>query len=72
MATTHKIAEFDLVELREAFETAPAGATGGVLDLFDGDMAMVEFTSLPADLGLDRLLVVPIAKLRVIEPARRS
>lgn len=66
-----EIAEFDLVELREDFETAPAGATGGVLDIFDGDMAMVEFTSLPADLGVDRILVVPIDKLRVIEPAHR-
>jgi hypothetical protein len=66
-----EIAEFDMVELREDFETAPAGATGGVLDIFDGDMAMVEFTSLPADLGLDRILVVPIDKLRVIEPAHR-
>lgn len=66
-----KVAEFDLVELREDFETAPAGAKGGVLDIFEGDMAMVEFTSLPADLGLDRLLVVPIDKLRVVEPARR-
>lgn len=69
----HEIAEFDLVELREDFESAPAGATGGVLDLFDaGRMAMVEFTSLPADLGVDRILVVPIDKLRVITPARRS
>jgi len=66
-----EIAEFDMVELREDFEAAPAGSTGGVLDIFDGNMAMVEFTSLPADLGLDRILVVPIDKLRVIQPAHR-
>jgi hypothetical protein len=66
-----KVAELDLVELREDFEAAPAGATGGVLDIFDGDRAMVEFTSMPADLGLDRILVVPIDKLRVVEPAHR-
>ncbi len=66
-----KVAELDLVELREDFETAPAGATGGVLDIFDGERAMVEFTSMPADLGLDRILVVPIDKLRVVEPAHR-
>jgi hypothetical protein len=71
MASTREIAEFDMVELCEDFETAPAGATGGVLDIFEGNTAMVEFTSLPADLGLDRLLVVPLDKLRVIEPARR-
>lgn len=35
-------------------------------------MAMVEFTSMPAERDLDRLLVVPTEKLRVIEPARRS
>jgi hypothetical protein len=70
MATMRKVAEFDLVELREDFETAPAGATGGVLDIFEGDMAMVEFTSLPADLGLDRILVVPTNRLRIVEPAR--
>ena len=66
-----KVAELDLVELREDFETAPAGATGGVLDVFGGDRAMVEFTSMPADLGLDRILVVPIDKLRVVESAHR-
>lgn len=66
-----EVAEFDLVELREDFKTAPAGATGGVLDIFDRDTAMVEFTSLPANLGLDRILVVPIDKLRVVEPAHR-
>jgi hypothetical protein len=42
-----------------------------VLDLFDGDMAMVEFTSMPADLGLDRILVVPTDRLRIVEPAPR-
>ena len=71
MANAGEISEFDLVELRESFETAPAGATGGVLDLFDGDMAMVEFTSMPADLGLDRILVVPTDRLRIVEPAPR-
>jgi hypothetical protein len=66
------IGELDIVELLEDFETAPAGATGGALDLFDdGRMAMVEFTSMPAELDLDRLLVVPTDKLRVIEPAER-
>lgn len=66
------IAELDLVELREDFETAPAGATGGVLDLFGDNMAMVEFTSLPADLGVDRILVVPLDKLRIVERAPRA
>jgi hypothetical protein len=71
MATVHEIAELDIVELREAFETAPAGARGGVLDVLGEGKAMVEFTSLPAELGVDRVLVVPLGKLRVIEPAHR-
>jgi len=41
-----------------------------VLDLLGEGKAMVEFTSLPAELGVDRILVVPLDKLRVIEPAR--
>lgn len=71
MATVHEIAELDIVELREDFETAPVGARGGVLDVLGEGRAMVEFTSLPADLGVDRILAVPLDKLRVIEPARR-
>lgn len=71
MATMRAIAEIDMVELREDFETAPAGATGGVLDLLGDEMAMVEFTSLPADLGVDRILVVPLDKLSVVEPSHR-
>jgi len=67
----HEIAELDIVELREDFETAPAGARGGVLDVLGEGRAMVEFTSLPAELGVDRVLVVPLDKLRVTEPARR-
>lgn len=67
----HEIAELDIVELREDFEAAPAGAKGGVLDLLGEGRAMVEFTSLPAELGVDRVLVVPLDKLRVIEPAHR-
>jgi len=72
MTTVREIAELDIVELREDFETAPRGATGGVLDIFEDGMAMVEFTSLPAEMGLDRILVVPLAKLRVVEHAHRS
>lgn len=42
-----------------------------MLDILGEDRAMVEFTSLPAELGVDRILAVPLDKLRVIEPARR-
>lgn len=71
MATVHETAELDIVELREEFETAPAGARGGVLDILGEGRATVDFTSLPAEPGVDRILVIPLDKLRVIEPARR-
>jgi hypothetical protein len=32
---------------------------------------MVEITSLPGEMDIDRIIVVPFAKLRVVEPARR-
>lgn len=42
-----------------------------MLDVLGEGRALVEFTSLPAELAVDRILVVPLDKLRVIEPARR-
>ena len=67
-----EITEYDIVELREDFEAAPAGARGGVDKVFDDGHAMVEFTSMPAEMSLDRILVVPIDKLRLVEHARHS
>jgi hypothetical protein len=61
----HEIATYDLVELTEPIEDVPAGARGGVLELRDGDRAMVEITSLPLD-AVDRIIFVPRAKLRRI------
>jgi hypothetical protein len=73
MTTTKNIAELDIVELREDFESAPAGARGGVIDIFDGGRtAMVEFTDLPGEMDIDKILVVPLVKLRVVEPAHRG
>jgi len=42
MAVAHKIAAFDVVELTERVDDAPAGARGGVLELCEGDMPMIE------------------------------
>jgi hypothetical protein len=68
MAVAHKITAFDLVELTETVEDAPAGARGGVLELRDGDTAMIEVTK--PDLGpAARIVFAPLSKLRVIEPA---
>lgn len=72
MATVHEIGASDLVELTEPVDGAPAGARGGVDKVFGDGRAMVELTSLPAEMGLDRILVIPLSKLRVIEPARHS
>ena len=66
MSVTHEIALYDTVELIVDVEAAHAGARGGVVELLDGDMAMVEVTTMPAELLLDRIVVVPLAKLRCV------
>jgi len=70
MAATKHIAAHDIVELAEAVEHAPAGARGGVLDLFPDNKAMIEITSMPGEMDIDRIVVAPLEKLRVVDPAR--
>jgi hypothetical protein len=71
MAVAHKVAAFDIVELTESVEDAPAGARGGVLELRDGDTAMIEVTE--PELGpAARIVFAPLGKLRVIESAHRG
>jgi len=64
MATRHEIATFDRVELSERIDDVPAGARGGVLDLRDEDIAMVEITDPPLD-AVDRILFAPVSQLRL-------
>jgi hypothetical protein len=64
MPAIHEITLFDMVELTEAVETAPTGSRGGVVELLGDDKAMVEVTSMPPEPLLDRIVVVPLAKLR--------
>jgi hypothetical protein len=64
MPAIHEITLFDTVELIDAVETAPAGSRGGVVELLDQDKAMVEVTTMPVEHLLDRIVVVPLAKLR--------
>ncbi len=64
MPATREITLYDTVELTVDVETAPAGARGGVVELLDGDKAMVEVTTMPSEPLLDRIVVVPLAKLR--------
>jgi hypothetical protein len=64
MPATHEITLYDTVELTADVEAAPAGSRGGVVELLDGDRAMVEVTTMPTEPLLDRIVVVPLAKLR--------
>lgn len=70
MAITHEIADFDIVELTEPIEDAPAGAKGGVLEIYREGVAMVEI--LEPELGAAaRIVFVPLDKLRhTTRPAR--
>jgi hypothetical protein len=63
MAPVREIAAFDRVELIEPVDDAPAGARGGVLELRDGDTAMVEIVTPVLDPAA-RTIFVPLDKLR--------
>jgi hypothetical protein len=54
------------VELTEAVDAAPAGARGGITDLLAGGKAILELTSLPLEPVLERIVVVPVAKVRLL------
>jgi hypothetical protein len=67
MAVIREIAAFDLVELAEPVDAAPAGARGGVLEISPDGTAMVEVTD-PELEGLERIVFCPVSALR---PASR-
>lgn len=52
------------VELTEAVDAAPAGARGGITDVLEGGRVIVELTSMPLEPILDRIVIVPVGKLR--------
>ena len=69
MAATREIAAFDLVELIEPVDAAPAGARGGVLEIDSDGTAMVEITEPELELelefeGMERIVFCPISGLR--------
>jgi hypothetical protein len=66
MAVVREITAFDRVELLEPVDDVPAGARGGVLELRDGDTAMVEITSPEFDPAA-RIIFVPLAMLRRVD-----
>ena len=63
MAVTREITDFDIVELTQAVDDAPAGAKGGVLEIYREGVAMVEI--LEPELGAAaRIVFVPVDTLR--------
>lgn len=66
MAVVGEIAAFDRVELIEPIDDAPAGARGGVLEMRDGNTAMVEITTPELDAAA-RVVFVPLEKLRRVD-----
>jgi len=64
MPALREITTYDLVELTEPVEGIPAGARGGILELREGDTAMVEITSEASLDAADRVIFVPLTKLR--------
>ncbi len=64
MPAVREITTLDLVELTEPVDGVAAGSRGGVLELRDGDVAMIEITSMPLEPILDRIVFVPLSKLR--------
>jgi hypothetical protein len=66
MATVREIAIGDLVELTEAVDAAPAGARGGITDVLGEGKVIVELTSMPPEPILDRIVIVPVDKLRFL------
>jgi hypothetical protein len=66
MATARDISIGDPVELVEAAETAPAGARGGITDVLDNGMVIVELMTMPLEPVLDRVVVVKPGQLRFL------
>lgn len=71
MAIAHKITPFDIVELTERVDDAPAGARGGVLELYRPEVAMIEVLE-PELGGAERIIFAPLDKLRVVKPSAKS
>jgi hypothetical protein len=66
MAVAREIAIGERVELAEPVDRAPAGAKGGITDVLRDGKVIVELTSLPPEPVLDRIVVVPVGKLRFL------
>lgn len=71
MAITREINEFDIVELTERVDDAPAGARGGVLEFYTPETAMLEILE-PELNAAARIVFAPLDKLRLVKPAAKS
>jgi hypothetical protein len=71
MAIADRINPFDIVELTERVDDAPAGARGGVLELYTPEVAMVEVLE-PKLNAAARIVFVPLDKMRVVEPSPKD
>jgi hypothetical protein len=73
VATTRQIERYDIVELLEPVDAAPAGARGGVLEFLGDDRSIAEIEILEPKLdGLDNIVYARLDKLRVVEPHQPS
>lgn len=64
MAVTQNISLYDIVELLEPIDAAPAGARGPVIDFIkNGEVAEIELREPRLD-GLDAIVYAPLSKLR--------
>lgn len=70
-AIAHEINEFDIVELTEQIEEAPAGARGGVLEFYRPGVAMLEILEPELNVAA-RIVFAPLDKLRVVKRAAKS
>jgi hypothetical protein len=73
VATIREIQLYDIVEVLEPVDAAPAGSRGGVIE-FVGDnheIAEIEITDPKLD-GLDAIVYTTLDKLRVVEPHAAS
>lgn len=67
MATTRHVGLYDIIELLEPIDAAPAGAQGPVIEfLRDGTVAEIEIRE-PHLEGLDSIVYATLDKLRVVK-----
>lgn len=67
MAVAREISIGDWVELVEPAGVAPGGSEGGITDLLDNGMVIVELMTMPLEPILDRIVIVKPSQLRFLD-----